>query len=224
LNWGVPADWTLKKEGEESFLEDATGARYTVDDDTIYQKLRETGLLVNFNVQYVGQSYGDEGSRTAIERLKKHETLQKIALEGIPQGFKPYVLLLEPVAANRIITVFNPKAENKEDSDKRIDAGLDKLFGTTEKERISLYEASMIRYFKPKYNIKFKDSFPSTNMALLKECYDKDFAMIIAELGFDVLPFQLFSDSAKATDHHIAKHDLHSDDSRKLFFSDKLKA
>lgn len=197
------------------------GVRYQFDDSAILEKLGSSGVKLDFDVQYIGQAYGDEGSRTAMDRLKKHETLQKISLEGVKAGHRLEVLLLEPVTANRVITVFNPKAENKEDGAGRISAGLDKLFGTTEKERISLYEAALIRYFQPPYNSKFKDSFPSTNMALLKECYNKDFSAVIADVGFDELPYGLFSASVETRHHHIATHNLQSDADRKVFFLGK---
>lgn len=222
VTWEMPKGWTLQGEDDVFYLQDPEGTKYEFKDNEVYNALRRSGVDVNFDVQYIGQAYGDEGSRTAFERLKKHETLQKISLEGVKAGHRLEVLLLEPVPANRIITVFNPKAENKEEGENRITAGLDKLFGTTEKERISLYEAALIRYFKPPYNSKFVDSFPSTNMQLLKECYDKDFASVIAEIGFDELSYELLSSSVEPSHHHIASHDLHDDAARQVFFSDKI--
>jgi len=41
---------------------------------------------IGFEVKYIGQAYGDAGSRNALDRLLKHETLQKIALNGAPNG------------------------------------------------------------------------------------------------------------------------------------------
>ncbi len=42
-------------------------------------------------------------------------------------------------------------------------------------------------------NKEFKDSFPSTNMKCLQDCYDKDFSAIVAEFCFDEIPFLLRS-------------------------------
>src|SRR3546814_6483592 len=96
--------------------------------------------------------------------------------------------MLEVVPANRLITVMNPWAEDKSESKKRISAGLDKLFETTEAERITLFEASLIRYFQPPFNREFKDSFPSTNLKILADCYEKDFSAIVSEVKIDELP------------------------------------
>jgi hypothetical protein len=221
LTWDLPEGWKLFKDEEPYYLIAPNGDCYAPGDSDILAKLRSTGVRLDFDVQYIGQAYGDEGSRTALDRLRKHETLQKIALEGIKEGHRLEVLLLEVVPANRIITVFNPKAEERKTGEERIKAGLDKLFRTTEKERISLYEAALIRYFKPPYNSKFKESFPSTNMTVLKDCYNKDFSAVIAEIGFDELPYELFSNHIEAQNHHIAGYDLHDETDRKVFFSYK---
>ena len=219
LSWEIPANLTLKEEEELFYLEDAEGNRFGPSPEEIFRKARSQGAPLDFNVQYIGQSYGSEGSRNALDRLKKHETLQKISLQGVPDGYRLELLLLEVLPATTLFTVFNPKAENNNQGEARIAAGLDKLFGTNEKERISLFEAAFIRYFRPAFNERFKDSFPSTNMAALKDCYDKDFSAVIAEIGFDDLPYRLFSGEITPRDHHIASHDLHSQESRKVFFS-----
>jgi tRNA nucleotidyltransferase/poly(A) polymerase len=112
----------------------------------------------------------------------------------------------------------NPFAKDTESGTTRIKQGLDKLFNTTEAERISLYEASLIRYFYPEFNKEFRDSFPSTNLKILQDCYEKDFAAVIAEICIDELPFYLWSASAKRSLHHIARHDLHKSRDRKMFF------
>jgi hypothetical protein len=54
------------------------------------------------------------------------------------------VLLLEIEPANRVLTRFNPFAQDKSQGEQRILDGMNKLFGTDEKERITLYEASLI--------------------------------------------------------------------------------
>jgi hypothetical protein len=221
LKWDIPEGFTFKKDGEYSYLEDSAGNRYAANDEDIFRKARSEGAPLDFDVQYIGQAYGADGSRNALDRLKKHETLQKIALQGIPDGYRLQLLLLEVLPATTVFTLFNPKAENKDQGDQRIAAGLDKLFGTDEKERVSLFEAAFIRYFRPPFNEKLKDSFPSTNMSVLKDCYSKDFSAVIAEIGFDNLPYELFSKTIGPRDHHIANHDLHTEEKRKVFFSDR---
>jgi len=165
----LPSGMVLRQEEEYFFVEDEGGNRYFPSAETIAVALQQKTGVIDFKVIYIGQAYGSDGSRNAFDRLKKHETLQKIALKGIPEGYEISLCLLEIQPANKIATVFNPMAQDDEDSNDRIKAGLDKLFNTDEKERVTLYEASLIRYFEPEFNKEFKNSFPSTNMKVLKD-------------------------------------------------------
>lgn len=190
------------------------------DEQLCCLKLHEQYGTGQFLVKYIGQVFGKDGSRNALDRLMKHEKLQEIAIKGAPPGHKLQILMVEIAPGNKIITVFNPRAAHTSKGDERINQGLDKLYGTDEKERVSLYEAALIRYFMPAYNLEFKDSFPSTNLKILQDCYAKDFAGVTAEIGFDEFPFTLYSDKVRAKDHHIAHFDLHDDIARKVFFSE----
>jgi hypothetical protein len=53
---------------------------------------------------------------------------------------------------------------------------------------------------------------------LLADFYDKDIAAVTAEVVFDNLPFRLYSDTVAARDWHMAHHDLHKEEDRKVFF------
>jgi hypothetical protein len=126
------------------------------------------------------------------------------------------LLAIEP--SNQLITRINPYASNKDESGTRIAFGLDKLFNTSEAERTSLYEAALIRYFYPEFNREFKESFPSTNLKILQDCYEKDFCTLIAEISFDDPPYRLWSGAVPPAHSHVAKHDLHKSADRKMFF------
>ena len=202
-------------------LVDPSGSKYWPNPNDVQLRLSLLSKVIDFDVKYIGQAYGKDGSRNALDRLLKHETLQKISLRGIPETHRLTLLLLTIIPNSMLFTAFNPFAKNKDDDGSRIRAGLDKLFGTDEQERITLYEASLIRYFSPEYNLEFKNSFPSTNLKVLQDCYDKDFSAVVAEICIDELPFRLKSDCVKPAMHHIAKHDLHKDQDRKSFFDMK---
>ncbi|MHC2281186.1 hypothetical protein ACVME8_007829 [Bradyrhizobium diazoefficiens] len=222
LHWPMPADMVLKGNPETGwYVEDSAGSRWSPSEATMSRRLAVEHNAVGFDVLYIGQALGEDGSRNALDRLKKHETLQKIAVKGIPDGYQLTILMLAVEPAHQLVTIINPWAKDKTQSSERINKGLDKLFGTNEAERTTLYEASLIRYFQPPFNKEFKNSFPSTNMKLLAECYDKDFSAVVAEINIDGLPFKLFSAAAPrtATGVHIAKHDLHNDEARRVFFT-----
>lgn len=219
LTWDIPEGAELKGDGEEGwYVEDRLNRRFFPSEESIALKLSSELGVSNFEVLYVGQAYGNNGSRNALDRLLEHKTLQKIAVRGVPDNYNLTILMLAIEPSSRIFTVFNPRAKDSSQGTERIRNGIDKLFNTSEAERTTLYEASLIRYFQPRYNKEFKDSFPSTNMKLLADCYEKDFAALVAEVCFDELPFQLFSELVPPSAYHIAKHDLHSDKDRKIFF------
>jgi hypothetical protein len=192
------------------------GREQVLASDIMMTYLHREQRAIGFEVLYIGQAYGTEGSRNALQRLRTHETLQKISIKGIPDGYALTILMLIIESGHSLMTVFNPFAKDASKGEQRIDAGA--LFRTTEAERISIYEASLIRYFQPPFNKEFKNSFPSTNMKLLAECYGKDFLAVVAEICLDGLPFTLFSKAVPREFYHIAMHDLHSESDRKLFF------
>jgi hypothetical protein len=219
LRWLMPEGTVLAGDGETGWwVETSAGERIFPDQGTIRHRLSAECGAVDFKVLYIGQAFGGDGSRNALDRLKKHETLQKIAVQGIPEGYNLTVLMLAIQPGNELVTLINPRAKDTSQGDDRIKNGLDKLFDTNEAERTTLYEASLIRYFQPPFNKTFKDSFPSTNLKVLADCYDKDFSALVAEISIDELPFVLFSDAAAHRSNHIAKFDLHDDPARRVFF------
>lgn len=214
----IPDGVTFKVDDGYHFMEDSNGSRFWWDDDKLMHMLNQQPPNLHFEVKYVGQAYGQDGSRNALDRLIKHETLQKIAVKGVPEGYKLSLLLLEIEPDNTLITAFTPNAQLQGTEGSRIKSGLEKLYGTTESERISLFEAAMIRYFSPEYNKEFKNSFPSTNLKILQDCYDKDISAVFAEICIDEIPFMLFSDAVEPKQYHFSKHDLHQEPDRKVFF------
>lgn len=214
----LPKDVLLKREGEDHYLQDATGEKFWPSDEFLQSQLRSLAADLNLEIKYIGQAYGQDGSRNAIDRLLKHETLQKISLKGVPKGYRLTLFLIAVQPSTQVFTLINPFAKNQDDGTARIKSGIDKLFNTTEAERISLYEAALIRYFSPEFNKEFKESFPSTNLKILQDCYKKDFSAVIAEISFDELPFRLGSSSVEPALSHIAKFNLHKDQDRRIFF------
>jgi len=221
LHWPMPAATALKGDDETGWwVEDAAGAKSFPSLAYAVKRLSDEQDAIGFDVLYIGQAFGGDGSRNALDRLKKHETLQKISVKGIPEGYVLTILMLAIEPSNQLITMINPWAKDQSHGLERMKKGL--LFDTNEAERTTLYEAALIRYFQPSFNKEFKNSFPSTNMKVLAECYDKDFSALVAEICIDELPFKLFSAAAQrtGTGYHYAKHNLHNDESRRVFFTE----
>lgn len=218
LEYDIPDGFSLATRNGGFYLQGDSGENISFKQELILQDLNYQTQATNFEVKYIGQSYGKDGSRHAIDRLLKHETLQKISLQGVPHGYYLSLLLIKIQTNNQLFTLINPFAQNDDNAKSRIQSGIDKLFDTSERERVSLYEASLIRYFSPQYNKEFKNSFPSTNLKILQDCYKKDFSGIVAEIYLDDLPYRLFSDSVEPATQHIITYDLHEPDARRMFF------
>jgi hypothetical protein len=222
IKFQIPEDFVFMANDGDSYLLDKAGTKFSPSTEEIIAAIASQIEPIPFHVKYIGQAYGKDGKRNVIDRLKKHETLQKIALRENKANSTLQIIVFE-LAQNNLITSFNPFAANTDENiyKKRIRMGLDKLENTSEAERVSLYEAALIRYFEPEYNHHFKNSFPSTNMKVLKDCYNKDFQGLVAEICIDNFWYSLYSDKINPTgyNHHIAQYDLHTEDARKSFFS-----
>lgn len=170
-------------------------------------------------VLYVGQSFGD-GDRSAFERLRSHSTLQKI-LADVQANYpddEVYVLTFE-YDHYRILTMMNGMvvAQKSDDEDSA------RFYSIIENplsahQQICLVEAALIRYFGPRYNAIYKDSFPSRSHKILSGCYFLDFSALVVEIDTEELYFSLYSDHAVANQHHICQIDLVADEKRQSFF------
>lgn len=214
----IPEGVRFVHEDELFYMENQEKDRFWFNDNELVKMLSSQPESIHFQVKYIGQAYGKDGSRNALDRLTKHETLQKISIKGVPEGYKLSLLLLEVEPGSSLVTAFTPNAQQPADDGQRIKAGLDKLYGTTEAEQVSLFEAAMIKYFSPEYNKEFKNSFPSTNLKILQDCYEKDISAVFAQICIDELPYKLFSEMVEPKMYHISKHDLHNNSERKVFF------
>jgi hypothetical protein len=219
VRWALPPGVSIAGgPSMELCVQNSEGKQSIPVRDVMFTRLHKVHHAVDFKVLYIGQAYGLNGARSALDRLKKHETLQKISVKGLPDHYNLMILMLSIELGTDLVTVLNPVARDKTNSLDRMNKGLDKLHNTSENERISLYEAALIRYFRPPFNMAFKDSFPSTNMKLLADCYDKDFSALAAEISIGDLPWVLFSDAVEHKPYHIAFYHLHTEDERKFFF------
>ena len=171
--------------------------------------------VLPLKVAYVGQSYGDYGERKVDKRLVSHKTLQEIYSDIInAEPDKEVQLYVSEFSCELVGTHIKDSIPSsvtcfQYDADDSIDHRL----------VINLVEASLIRYFQPEYNEKFKYNFPSKEHVSYREAYELDFNMIRVEVGSPFEPFcLLFSQSVKAQWHHICEYHFHNLDERKCMF------
>jgi hypothetical protein len=177
--------------------------------------------ISNMEVIYIGQSYSLNDNRTILDRLTKHETIQKIlARQPIDNPDSELFLFLFKYDPAQYIIKIDGKEEplvNDEVDSNHIKEVSEHIF--TEAQQTSITEAALIRYFQPEFNKIYKESFPSTNLKILQSCYTLDLCSIAASLAATDFGVNFWSASIKTSAHHIAVFDLHSPDDRKGFFA-----
>jgi hypothetical protein len=188
------------------------------------QKLTNMDFL-DFEVLYIGQSYGVEGSRTAPDRLISHSTLQGIYSEAISNNpdSEIWLALASFSQLNLMmfdgITKFTP--EEKETDKERFHKVYDKVNweGINEQQKINFTEAALIKYFEPPYNKIYKDTFPNPAHTSYSECYELDINSVCIEMNTsEQVNCQFFSNSVKKAPWHIKDFLLHSKEDRISMF------
>ncbi len=164
---------------------------------------------MDMEILYIGQSYGTNGMRTAPDRLKEHKTLQKIYSEAL-QNYPDCEIWLTLLSFDReMITSIDGinkyPVDNKDKDIKRISNAMNKFVNNklNEQQIINFTEASIIKYFKPRYNIEYKDKFPNPAHKSYAECYELDVNSVCFELETDVVGTRLFTKSTSPAFSHI---------------------
>lgn len=135
-------------------------------------------LPSDLEVMYVGQAFGRTSTKKIDYRLANHDKIQKIALEVLNSGSNEEVLIIGiKVETNDIATSFvNLGADNstftlenamklRNKAEMRVSDG----------QQITIFEASLISFFQPKWNTEYKSSFPSPDFDSYDEIYETEF-------------------------------------------------
>lgn len=131
----------------------------------------------HFEILYIGQAYG-EGDRSAIERLQAHSTLQEILTKTTTEYSEKDIYLLLISINTSLLMGFNgidkEFIKSEEESQNHMKEVL--THENKEKQIINITEAALIHYFKPPYNVTFKENFPCKNHTSYKDYYTLDYS------------------------------------------------
>jgi hypothetical protein len=175
----------------------------------------------DLEVVYVGMSYAD-GTRSAKDRLLSHSTLQQVLadLNANSPDSEALIIMVQYASPQTIISFDGRDKSLKLEDDRDVVADLrmqqEKI---TEDLQIALIEASLIRYFQPPYNDKYKQRFPHPTHRILNEAYEIDFGALSVELNTERINSRLYSETRKAAYLHIGSVDLHDPQVRRSFFN-----
>lgn len=173
---------------------------------------------LELEVLYVGQSYGVEGARTAPERLRNHSTLQGIYAEAIAHSpDKEIWLLLWSFKSQWITCIDGRKTTTASMNDSEDEEHTMRVLNHVVEDQleINLAESALIRYFRPEYNQRYKDSFPNPAHKTYTSCYDLDLNMVNVEVNTEGLGCRLKSAARPPSWTHFATYPFHSPEERK---------
>jgi len=180
--------------------------------------------ILNYEVLYIGQAYGKNGKRTAINRLLAHETLQKIYTHSLTQNPESdiWILLTRFSQVSMLFSLamcnVNGQKGNKERDDNLSEHFFNNQgFKFSENQIINFTEAALIRYFKPKYNIEFKDSFPNKSHKSYSECYKLDIKALNIELDTSEHIRNIYTKHTGNRSHHSATFEFDNNEDRFSF-------
>ena len=176
--------------------------------------------LSELEVVYIGQSLGDDGQRSALDRLLSHSTLQRVLAEQAQTSWwMETVLVLFIYAPHRLILKMDGRGtpEMSDNEDNSHFSTISDL-PLSMKQLVTTAEASLIRYFQPKYNVHFMGEYPTSSMKHLQDAYRLDYNAVITEIDTEDIRVNIRSGLVPASCHHIAQFDLHNPNDRLSFF------
>ncbi|HEY0503849.1 MAG TPA: hypothetical protein VGD42_10185 [Lysobacter sp.] len=185
----------------------------------------ESKNRLDMKIEYVGQSFGDEGDSDAIQRLigktgkQGHGSLQRI-LADITDDFpdsEAHVLLYSygqyknfMFMGGGSLPVFDFDAD---------EGRLDRLMNAaySRENRIDLAEAALIKYFQPKYNETYKKNFPDATHKMLESLFSLDVTGLAVTLSTMEHGVRTYSDHASPRELHCARYSIVTDKDRASF-------
>lgn len=177
-------------------------------------------VFYSYEVLYVGQAYAG-GKRTAIDRLKSHSTLQKILAESTyhypDEQITIFTFEYNDYYLGAMFDGLDKDSIRGDEDDARFLSIRENTLSL--KQIICLAEAGLIRYFQPRYNEIYKNSFPAADQKILDECLELDFSGVSVEIDTSALKINLFSSHATPREHHLAMFNLTDESVRLGFFT-----
>lgn len=149
----------------------------------------------DIEIMYVGQSFGN-----LRNRISKHEKIKNIALEVIRKSsHEDLFLFCTAIESNDNATAFvttDTVVDVSAESLKKLQQKASKR--VSKQQQVTLYEASLIKYFQPAFNTEYKETFPGLGYTSYDQIYNTDFNYISAAFAIreDEIPVRIWSQYA----------------------------
>jgi hypothetical protein len=177
--------------------------------DDILGESVKTPLPSDLEVMYIGQAFGRTETKKIDYRIANHDKIQKIALDILNKSTNEEVLIIGiKVETNDLTTsivTINSKTERptlesilqlRDKAAKRI----------TEGQEITVFEASLIKYFQTNLNTEYKETFPSHDFKSYKEIYETDFDYSVMTIDTRPVAVRIYSQQVKERKYIHSQH------------------
>ncbi|MGE7854496.1 hypothetical protein ACQKNN_27300 [Bacillus paramycoides] len=201
------------------FVKNKNGAEFGIR--VLWLYLEASGNYLDAEIMYIGQSFGKEGERDAFDRLKSHSTLQKIQSDILFEEPDNDIAIILFEFTPRLLASFDGLTKqfekSLEEDNEHFLSVIDQPPLELTKPIITITEAALIHYFKPKYNTNFKNNFPDSDH-IYKEFYELDYNAVLVELDMDAINVNLFSKEKEYNPFEHIEYTLHPENVRKNMF------
>ncbi len=212
--------------GQEAFVRDYLMANnlFGLKDDVIGDKFK-TPLPSDLQIMYIGQAFGRTKERKIDYRLANHEKLQEIALKILDSASNEEIVIIGiKVEVNDLATalIIDDKGldkANKMTIESMYDLKKRAAERISEGQKITVYEAALIKYFQPEYNKEYKETFPTPDFKSYDELFKTSFDYCAMTIDCAVIFSRLFSTAVPERKYiHHQHFPLTTIDEKKSFF------
>jgi len=154
----------------------------------------------------------------------KHSTLQQIYSDAIQKNPDSEIWLsllsFEKIMLTNIDGINKYPESTEKSSINSASKVLTKFINNelSEKQVINFTEAALIKYFKPKYNIEYKDTFPKPSHTSYKECYDLGVNSVAIELNTKCIKTRFYTELMERDYIHLGSFTMEGRDQRISMF------
>lgn len=153
---------------------------------------------LDYEILYIGKAFSDKNPRNAVNRIFNHETVQRIYAETL--DLNPNSTIWFMLCEFRYHSSIVPRQSIPLEEALRLFQKSTSIKGD---EKYKLIEASLINYFKPRFNDKFTTDFPSPKHQSYSTAYKINLNNIKVEFGITDLGRSIYSGSIPRSQLHI---------------------
>jgi len=174
--------------------------------DDFNKEYPDNNLDLDYELLYVGKSHSKNGEGNATDRIFGHEMIQKIYSDL--RKSDPMASVWFMLCDFHYYSSLNFAPSLKRKPGNFVHNQMKKSLSIKGDEKQKLVEASLINYFKPEYNDKFKDNFPSEKHKSYSTVYGSKINAMSVEFGTQDIGRSIYTENTKRSNLHIYRYEF----------------